>query len=87
MSESRWCSWSRQIVLFSFDVSMDGTLAASGEFIPTDRNEVLYSIFGNTFGVNLSEMTFGLPHLRHQAPRGLYYEGATRPARSLPRTS
>lgn len=72
-SESQWCNWSGQIVLDSFDVALDGTLSAGGEFIPIDRNEVLYSIFGNTFGVNQSEMTFGLPDLRDQAPPALYY--------------
>jgi microcystin-dependent protein len=71
---SKWCNWLGQIVLNSFDVTLNGTLPARGQLLPLQDNEALFSLFGNTFGGSESMNTFGVPNLSGKAPPGLHYQ-------------
>ena len=68
-----WCNWLGQVVFNSFNVSLNGTFPADGESVPINANSALYLLFGNTFGGNRDNGTFGLPDLRDQAPPGFDY--------------
>jgi microcystin-dependent protein len=72
-SSGQWCNWLGQILLNSFNSSMQGTLAAQGQVISLAPDEALFSLFGNTFGGNTNMDTFGMPNLRGKAPTGLHY--------------
>ncbi len=72
-SSSHWCNWLGQILLNSFDVSLNGTLPARGQLISPGSNAGLFTLLGNTFGGNESMNTFGMPNLRGKPAAGLHY--------------
>ena len=58
-----------QIALFSFGFPPKGWASCSGQLLPINQNQALFSLLGTTYGGN-GQTTFALPDLRGRAPLG-----------------
>lgn len=67
-----------ELRLFSFNYAPRGWAQASGQLLPINQNQALFSLFGTTYGGN-GQTNFALPDLRGRAPRhvGAYPQGAS----------
>jgi len=68
-----------EVRLFSFDFPPRGWATASGQLLPIQQNQALFSLLGTTYGGN-GVTTFALPDLRgrapvHRATNGTYVQG------------
>jgi Phage Tail Collar Domain len=63
------CNSVGQVVLFSGNFLPRGTAAARGQLLPINQNQLLFAMYGTTFGGN-GTTTFGLPDLRGAEPKG-----------------
>lgn len=59
-----------EIMLFAG--SLAGAVRASGQLLPINQNQALFSLLGTRFGGN-GQTTFALPNLDDVAPNGLTY--------------
>jgi microcystin-dependent protein len=64
-----------EICLFSFNFAPQGWATCSGQLLPINQNQALFSLLGTTFGGN-GQTTFALPDLRGQVPVGFRNDGA-----------
>jgi microcystin-dependent protein len=64
-----------QITLFPYPFAPKGWAACTGQTLPINQNQALFSLFGTTFGGD-GVTTFGLPNLKGPA-NGLQYCIAT----------
>ena len=58
-----------EITLFSFDFAPKGWAQCSGQVLPINQNQALFSLLGTTYGGN-GKTTFALPDLRGRVPNG-----------------
>lgn len=56
-----------EIRIFAFGFAPRGWSTCSGQFLPINQNQALFSILGTTYGGN-GQTTFALPDLRSRAP-------------------
>jgi Phage Tail Collar Domain len=63
------CNSVGQVVLFSGNFLPRGTAAARGQLLPINQNQLLFAMYGTTFGGN-GTTTFGLPDLKGAEPKG-----------------
>jgi microcystin-dependent protein len=56
-----------QIEIFSFNFAPKGWANCSGQLLPINQNQALFSLLGTTFGGD-GRTTFGLPDLRGRVP-------------------
>jgi microcystin-dependent protein len=58
-----------QVEMFSFNFAPKGWTTCSGQLLPINQNQALFSLLGTTYGGN-GQTTFGLPDLQGRAPIG-----------------
>jgi len=58
-----------EIALFSFAFAPQGWATCSGQLLPINQNQALFSLLGTTYGGN-GQTTFALPDLRGRVPMG-----------------
>jgi microcystin-dependent protein len=56
-----------EIALFSFGFAPKGWATCSGQILPINQNQALFSLLGTTYGGN-GQTTFALPDLRGRVP-------------------
>ena len=56
-----------EIRTFSFNFPPKGWAFCTGQLLPINQNQALFSLLGTTYGGN-GQTTFGLPNLQGQAP-------------------
>lgn len=56
-----------EIRIFSFNFAPRGWATCSGQLLPINQNQALFSLLGTTYGGN-GQTTFGLPDLRGRVP-------------------
>src|ERR1700730_14433149 len=56
-----------EIRIFSFNFAPKGWAQCSGQLLPINQNQALFSLLGTTFGGN-GQTTFALPDLRGRVP-------------------
>src|SRR3954469_22886467 len=56
-----------ELRLMSFNFAPKGWAQCSGQFLPINQNQALFSLLGTTYGGN-GQTTFALPDLRSRAP-------------------
>jgi microcystin-dependent protein len=59
-----------QIALFSFNFAPQGWATCSGQLLPINQNQALFSLLGTMYGGN-GQTNFALPDLRSRVPLGL----------------
>jgi len=59
-----------EIALFSFGFAPQGWATCSGQLLPINQNQALFSLLGTTYGGN-GQTTFALPDLRGRVPLGM----------------
>ncbi len=64
-----------EIALFAFAFAPRGWATCSGQLLPINQNQALFSLLGTTYGGN-GQTTFALPDLRGRAPLGFAAAGA-----------
>jgi microcystin-dependent protein len=58
-----------EIALFPFNFAPQGWAMCSGQLLPINQNQALFSLLGTTYGGN-GQTTFALPDLRGRVPLG-----------------
>jgi microcystin-dependent protein len=58
-----------EIALFAFGFAPQGWATCSGQLLPINQNQALFSLLGTTYGGN-GQTTFALPDLRGRVPMG-----------------
>jgi microcystin-dependent protein len=58
-----------QVEVFSFNFPPKGWATCSGQLLPINQNQALFSLLGTTYGGN-GQTNFGLPDLRGRVPVG-----------------
>src|ERR1700681_2893448 len=56
-----------QVEVFSFNFPPKGWTTCSGQLLPINQNQALFSLLGTTYGGN-GQTNFGLPNLQGQLP-------------------
>ena len=71
-----------EIGVFAFAFAPRGWATCSGQLLPINQNQALFSLLGTTYGGN-GQTTFALPDLRGRVPLGFGpARGARRPYHS-----
>lgn len=58
-----------QVEMFSFNFAPKGWTTCSGQLLPINQNQALFSVLGTTYGGD-GRVTFGLPDLQSRVPVG-----------------